>query len=314
MRFNQLLLTVLVLFGAHAPAIAAPNAVPTSAAVKDEAAKQIQRRGSLYRVTQGERVGYLFGTIHVGTADFFPLEPQVTGALALATRLVVELDIRDSAPFHVALAKHGLYPANDTIANHISRDTYVLLETALRSAGVAMNEVSRYKPWLIGNLLMGMELDQNGFKRSHGIEYFLLAAAHDQAKVVDELESADYQLSLFDTMSDAEQEQYLRESMADLKDGKSLRKSRALIDGWSRADATTIAAVMTELSDGDSVSSTFMRQTLLGKRNPEMASRIEGIMKQNKVTFVGVGLLHLLGANGLPELLTQRGYAVEKIY
>ncbi|MNY64023.1 TraB family protein [compost metagenome] len=57
-----------------------------------------------------------------------------------------------------------------------------------------------------------------------------------------------------------------------------------------------------------------MDRTLLGKRNPEMAASIENIMKADQTAFVGVGLLHLLGAQGVPELLRQRGYQVEQIY
>jgi uncharacterized protein YbaP (TraB family) len=37
-------------------------------------------------------------------------------------------------------------------------------------------------------------------------------------------------------------------------------------------------------------------------------------MHSSSVIFIGVGLLHLLGANGLPELLAQRGYLVERVY
>jgi uncharacterized protein YbaP (TraB family) len=37
-------------------------------------------------------------------------------------------------------------------------------------------------------------------------------------------------------------------------------------------------------------------------------------MRSSSVTFIGVGLLHLLGANGLPRLLEHRGYLVERVY
>jgi len=53
---------------------------------------------------------------------------------------------------------------------------------------------------------------------------------------------------------------------------------------------------------------------LLGKRNPEMVANIERIMQQDQVAFVGVGLLHLVGDDGLPQLLKRRGYQVEQLY
>ena len=119
---------------------------------------------------------------------------------------------------------------------------------------------------------------------------------------------------LFIRSNDTQQESYLLENLADLEDGTALRKSQDLIDAWNSADAAKIDASMRELTSGDSVSSRFMRHILLGKRNPEMANAIDNIMKDNKIAFVGVGLLHLLGAQGLPQLLRQRGYVVEKIY
>jgi uncharacterized protein YbaP (TraB family) len=69
-----------------------------------------------------------------------------------------------------------------------------------------------------------------------------------------------------------------------------------------------------QLSLFDSLSAGFMNRVLLGKRNPEMAANIERIMQQDQVAFVGVGLLHLVGENGLPQLLKRRGYLVEQLY
>ena len=79
-------------------------------------------------------------------------------------------------------------------------------------------------------------------------------------------------------------------------------------------DAMAIDALMPDAVGGDSVVSEFTRRVLLGKRNPEMATRIAAIMQDGKTSFVGVGLLHLLGTDGLPRLLAQRGYQVERLY
>lgn len=272
------------------------------------------RRGALYRITRNGETSYLFGTIHVGKQGFFPLEPQVTRALADSKSLVIELDIRENQPFQLALDKHGSYPAGDSVVHHIAPDTLQRLMQALAKAGLSLQTVERYKPWLIANMLVGMELERNGFERSQAVEYFLLDAAQKQDKSVHELESADYQLALFDTLDDAQQETYLRENLADLDDGAALKKSEDLIGAWSTADAPRIRAVLHELTTGDSVSANFMQNMLLGKRNPEMASSIEQIMQSGQVAFVGVGLLHLIGDNGVPQLLRRRGYEVEKLY
>lgn len=278
------------------------------------AAPVVARRGMLYRVTAHGKSSYLYGTVHIGRQDFFPLEPEVAHALTSASNLVIELDIRNGEPIRRALDKYGVYPEGDTIRNHLSLAAFGKLTDALNKAGMSLADVERYKPWMVANLLIGAELTLRGFQRGQAVEYYLLAAAQKQNKKVLQLESADYQLSLFATLDDEQQERYLLENMADLKDGAALRQSLGLIDAWSHADAAKVDAILQEITASHTVASTFMVDTVLGKRNLLMASSIENIMRDNKVAFIGIGLLHLTGPNGLPTLLRQRGYQVEKVY
>lgn len=314
MRFSILpyLLPVLLCL-CCADAARAVESLPTDGAAIAGAAASA-RHGALYRISHGGHIGYLYGTIHVGQGDDTLMAPEVARALADASSVVVELDIRSNDAFQTALRKHGMYADGDSIVHHVSPATLRQLVQALARAGIALQDVERYKPWLIGNMLQGLELDRHGYRRSGAAEYVLLAAAKRGDKTVRELESADYQLAMFDTLDAAQQEQYLRENLADLEDGDALKRSRGLIDAWRAADTPRINAALHAFTTGSSVNATFMQTTLLGKRNPEMASAIERILQQDRVAFVGVGLLHLAGDNGLPQLLKQRGYTIEQLY
>ena len=84
--------------------------------------------------------------------------------------------------------------------------------------------------------------------------------------------------------------------------------------GCQGGDKCLTHALWRDLTSGPTISASFLQQTLLGKRNPEMASAIERIMQHDQRPFVGVGLLHLLGDNSVPQLLKRRGYEVERIY
>jgi len=270
--------------------------------------------GALYRVEHDGKTAYLFGTVHVGKQGAVPLAPEVAQALMASRALVLELDIRQSEPFQLALARHGSYADGDIIQRHVAPQTLRLLVQALSRAGLSLQSMEHYKPWLLANMLVSMELDRNGFQRSGAAEYVLLDAASKQDKAVRELESAESQLALFDTLNERQQEQYLLENLADLSDGQALKKSEELVEAWDSADGQRINAAWRELTTGDTVSAAFMQRTLLGKRNPEMANSIDRILQQDQVAFVGVGLLHLVGDNGLPQLLRQRGYQVEQLY
>jgi uncharacterized protein YbaP (TraB family) len=305
------LFSVLSGFFLH-PAYAENTSAAIAPTIRQAAA--IPQRGTLYRVRHQGNTTYLFGTIHVGKPAFFPLDSQVTSALADASKLVLEIDIRNNETLHHALKKHGLYAAGDTIDRHISVDALLLLRQALGQFGIPFENIMHMKPWLVTNMLVALDLERNGYRRDDGIEYFLLSYAKDQTKTVQELESAEYQLSLYDGMTEADQEQYLRENLAEIIDGIALKKAQALIDAWASANGKAFEDLLQESINERTVSSEFTHRVLLDKRNPEMATKIEVLLKNDRTTFVGVGLLHLIGETGVPTLLRQRGYEVEKLY
>jgi uncharacterized protein YbaP (TraB family) len=305
------LLSVLSGFFLH-PANAENTLAAIAPSVKQAAT--IPQRGTLYRVSHHGNTTYLFGTIHVGKPAFYPLDSQVTRALTDASKLVLEIDIRDNETLHQALKKHGLYAAGDSIDRHISSDALLLLRQALDQFGIPFENIRHMKPWLVTNMLIALDLERHGYGRNDGIEYFLLSLAKEHTKTVQELESAEYQLSLYDGMTEGDQEQYLRENLAEIIDGKALKKAQALIDAWASADGKAFEDLLQESINEKTVSSEFTRRVLLDKRNPEMANKIEALLKNDRTTFVGVGLLHLIGDTGLPTLLRQRGYEVEKLY
>ncbi|HVL77510.1 MAG TPA: TraB/GumN family protein [Noviherbaspirillum sp.] len=309
----KLWMTALLSAALLAPAHAGNDA---AAAVTIQAGRDASvaapTRGALYRVRHEGTVSYLFGTIHVGTPAHMVLDAEVERALMQSRRLVLELDVRDDAPVHRALEKHGLYSPGTGIDRHLDADTLRLLKDALERFGLAYEAVQGMKPWLVANLLQGLELDRNGFRRHYGAEYNLIAFAPGHAVL--ELETAEYQMALFDGMSAAAQEEYLRETLQDLQAGRALRKARELIDAWASADRDTLARLWQESLTEGSRTAEFTHRVLLDERNPLMADKVEILLKERESSFVAVGLLHLIGKNGLPALLRQRGYSVERVY
>jgi len=299
----------------NAAAAASAQAVvmPASASRPDLPHADTPLRGTLYRVRHHGNTAWLFGTIHVGKPTFYPLEREVTAALQTAGKLVLEIDIRDNAPFQRALHAHGTYANGDSIERHLSQESLSLLRLALDRYDMPLDSMRHFKPWLLANMLIGLDLERHGYDRTHGIESFLLSTA-GKAKAVQELESAEYQMSLYDDMTDAMQEQYLRENLAELADGNALRKAQALIEAWASADGNAVEQFMRDSANEKTASSEFMQKVLLDRRNPEMARKIAALLEQEKSSFVGVGLLHLMGDAGVPTLLKAKGYEVEKLY
>jgi uncharacterized protein YbaP (TraB family) len=310
MKFRIAVLLSAVAALLCAPAHAGHDAAATAAAQ----AAPVPQRGTLYRIRHHGQTSYLFGTIHVGVPTFFPLESEVTRALAQASKLVLEIDIRNDVGLQAALLKHGMYGADDDIGRHLPAPLIARLQAALQRYELGYEGVRRYKPWLLANLLLGLDLERSGFRRAHGIEVFLLSQADGQAKAVQELESAEYQMALFDGMDETTQAQYLGEQLAELEDGNAMKKAQALIAAWAGGDGAAVEAMLRESLRENTLSSEFNYRVLLEKRNPEMAEKIAALLEGSESAFVGVGLLHLVGEGGVPKLLRERGFEVEKVY
>lgn len=278
------------------------------------AADAVPHRGTLYRVRYHGSTTYLFGTIHVGTADFFPLAPDVMRAFNRASRLVVELDPRDAQPFQQALQRHGFYPDGDSLDKHLPAPALARVKQALQQYDIPYEKAARMKPWMIANLLDSINLQHHGYQSGEGTEMHLLALADSEKKPIEQLESADFQMGLFDDMPASEQQQYLLESLAELDDGEALKEDVALINAWASADGKAIQGVLVDSGKAKPAASRFIQQVLLDKRNPRMADKIAALVNQGGSSFVAIGLLHLVGKNGVPALLKQRGYQVEKVY
>ncbi len=292
------------------PAQSTAPSVPAASAGASAQAPE----GALYRVKSQGHTAYLFGTIHVGKSEFFPLEPQVTQAFAKAEVLTVEFDISDTAAVQQAVFKYALYPDFGTIEKHVSPKTLERLKKALATLGLPYEGVSHMKPWMAANLLLIASLEKQGYPASLATDSYFINAAKDQGKSIVGLESADFQLGLFDKLPAKEQEAYLTDCLSDLESGTVAKKNQDLLDAWEHADEKAYEGLLAEARNDKSVSGRFFYRELLLARNPAMADKIAQLIKDHDNSFVAVGLMHLTGKEGVPQLLQKKGFEVERIY
>ena len=92
------------------------------------------------------------------------------------------------------------------------------------------------------------------------------------------------------------------------------KNTQELVDAWASADEKAFKHMLAQAQSDHTTSGKFFLQVLLDKRNPAMAGKIETMLKEENVSFVGIGLLHLVGANGVPQILSKHGYEVTRLY
>jgi len=280
-----------------------------------EGAAQAPNHGALFKISQKGHTLYLFGTIHVGAPDFYPLEPRLTAALAHATVLALEIDpLGDPAHMAQAVQKHGLYQQGGPASAELSADYRDRLARLLKQYQIAPESVAPMKPWLLASLLTVSEFSAQGYDTALAVDAWLSKQAHERGQPVVELESAESQMALFDTMSKEEQLRFLEESIDGIEDQEQAQQAREIAEAWRHADAAALEALAQKAEDDPTFSGKFVQKVLLDSRNPTLAANIAKVLARENNSVAAIGVLHLVGPHGVPELLRKRGLAVERIY
>jgi uncharacterized protein YbaP (TraB family) len=270
-------------------------------------------RGALFKITQGAHALYLFGTIHVGAKDFYPLEPRVAGVLKKAPVLALEIDpLGDQQQLARAVQKHGMAAKGSTPG--LSAAWRQRLDRLLKQYNIEPETVAMMKPWLLASLLTVSEFAAQGYDASLAVDAHLSKQAHAAGQKVVELESADSQMALFDQMTAAEQLLFLQEAIAGIEDKEQADQAREIAQAWKNADIKALDALALKAEQDQTFSGRFVQKVLLDGRNPALADGMVKLMGRENNSIAAIGILHLLGKGSVPELLRKRGLGVERIY
>jgi uncharacterized protein YbaP (TraB family) len=274
-----------------------------------------QARGALFKVQSGDHTLYLFGTMHMGRPDFYPLEARISGAVAHASVLALEVDPgRDPAEAAQDMARYGLLAAGSRNYAALPAAQRERLEQVLAQRQIALAAVSQLKPWLLATVLAIGEFSALGYRAELAVDAHLARLAREHQVPLLELESNGAQLALFGRMKEDEQWQFLADSVDAIASGKQGAQVRDIVQAWGQADQRALDAIALEAQQDQSVSGRFIWQVLLVERNAALADKLAALLLRERAPVAALGVLHLVGAHSIPALLRARGLAVERIY
>ncbi len=285
-------------------------------AVHAQESASVPNRGALFRVEGGGHVAWLFGTIHVGARDFYPLEPRLMAALREATVLALEVDPTGSQnDIARAVREHGMYQNGRGPASAELPAPYrPRLDRLLRRYEIGPQSVALMKPWMIASLLTVREFEAQGYQAELAVDAWLAQQAHGRGQKVIELESVQGQMALFGRMPLADQALFLQECIDAIEDKEQAGDARDIARAWATADQVALDRIAAKTAADTTYSGKFVSQVLLAGRNPTLAVRIAALLKSERRSVAAIGVLHLVGAGSVPELLRARGLLVERVY
>ncbi|MBR7799944.1 TraB/GumN family protein [Undibacterium fentianense] len=271
-------------------------------------ANESPTRGLLFEIKSGNQRAYLFGSIHIAKADFYPMSSKVEAAYRQADTVAIEADTSDTQAVQAMMPKLS-YLAPDKLENHLSSTTWTSLKAVF---GPALEQMQAYKPFVVTSGLAVQIGMQMGYEPKYGIDLHFIQRAKSDKKALVELESLAFQADVLGGLSDEEGDALLSSTIESLKKQEFLSELDHIVKAWKAADAAAIAKLFVDSANKDPASKKMMKM-LMDDRNEGMAAKINQLLGSGKKLFVVVGAGHLAGEKSIVDLLRKQGIEVNQI-
>jgi uncharacterized protein YbaP (TraB family) len=225
-------------------------------------------------------------------------------AYAMSKILVMELDLNEVGADSAleSGAELETLPEGQTLAEAAGPQLYAKFLARAQPLGLQPEVLSHFQPWFAALMLQQLELSQSGFDPAAGVdEQFALLAQTDHKPVIG-LETIDEQLGFFAHLSLEQQREFLRSTLEDASSAES--ETDAVVQAWQRGDTGKLEQL---LRSGSNESPELYR-LLTTERNRRWLPKITQLLTGDDNCLVIVGALHLIGHDGLIEMLQRQGY------
>ena len=268
-----------------------------------------QDKSFLWQVRSDKSNIYILGSIHFLKNENYPLKKTIEKAFDSTEKLVLEIDLKSADPGAVqrVTLEKGINRDGKTLQQNVSPETYSLAEKRAQELGIDIRALSPLKPWIVALTMTAVQLQKLGFDPKHGVDRYLAERAIKSGKTIAGLETVAFQIGLIDDLSERDQEAMLRQSLKEMDRLESGLDQ--IVRAWSTGDVDSLEALL--LSGMREYPAVY--QKVIVDRNRRWLPEIEKMIERGESTLIVVGAGHLVGKDGVVELLKARGYTVEQM-
>jgi uncharacterized protein YbaP (TraB family) len=310
-NIKQIFLCYLLIFASisHAEAeIGCPPALTPNPEVVKAAARNAKDHGFLWKLSKQDHTSYLYGTIHIGKVDWMFPGPLVKKAIYSSDTMALEMDMLD--PDIQARMKKSMETMH---ANAIPKTLIDKLKKQAKIECIPYEVLSKMPPEFQLITLGLSDARKSDLEAAYAIDVVLAGWGHSAKKSIVSLESPEMQIEMLLSNTPEETAIATEEGLAHLESGRANKQIKHITEAWVKSDYDDISKFTEwcECLDTDFDRKSMKR--LLDDRNLSLADNIDALHMGGKQVFAAVGSLHMVGQQGLPALMSMRGYAVEKI-
>lgn len=287
------------------------------------AAQDPYSRGNMWRATKGDHQINLISTIHLHDVRLTEVTAALSANITASDLVMLELTKEDMMAFGQGPAKSPqeyFILDGPTFPEFLPKEKWVRLSEALRARGVPPMLAAQFRPWYMNVIMMTPPcVMADAVAQKHGLDMMIYEVAKDADIPIQSLDNLD---ALLDTLQEGTREEHL----------KALDMNLAVADRAPAQVRTTVDAYFNEEIGLNWAFSKFyfenevelpvaekakawqvLEGRLLNDRNTAWMEKILPASAEHEVITVAVGALHMVGERGLPNLLAQEGYHLERV-
>jgi uncharacterized protein YbaP (TraB family) len=327
-----LLSLILVLFSAQAhaeDATCGAHDLVAELQKKDPAAyekllaegKKIKNSG--YRFWKLEKPGqapdWLLGTMHVADPRVTTLPTEAKAAFADADTVILESDeILDQKAASLKLfAKPDLMMFADkkTIIDYLTPDDQKVLEKGLLARGIPLGSVVKMKPYIIASMVSLSTCELS--RKAQGAAFLDMKLAVDAQAAGKQVKGVETLQEQLEAMASLPMDFHVRALVSAVRYPQyTADMMETTLQLYLRGQIGLVFPAGSYFSPdkqaGDAKDNALFEEKLITIRNHHMADRGDPILAKGNV-FMAVGALHLIGDQGVVELLRKKGYTATPI-
>ncbi len=255
----------------------------------------------LWEVSDGDSKIYLLGSVHVANEEMYPLNEVIESSYQDSDALVLEVVVDKINPMQ--MMSRMMLQGGKTLKDEMDSVSYYEFKSVMDSLQIPEMNYVMLKPWAATLIMMQTVMQKEGFQQDLGFDFYFLGKARTEEKEVFGLETLEQQLDAFEELSEFSSD-FFKYSLVEMENTKTMIDD--MLKAWKEGDVDKIEQII-NTSIGDTENFEKINEIMLDKRNFLMIEKIEDYLKANKQYFVIVGAGHLVGENGLLQLLEKTG-------
>ena len=252
---------------------------------------------------------YLLGSVHLLRREDHPLPAVIDSAYDDAELLFMELDMDDLDPLamQATINRIGMLDEGQTLQQLMGDELYAQALAAAEDLDIPLEMLEQTEPWYAAITIEQLALARIGFNPLYGVEMHMMQKASRDGKPIEGFESVDEQLGFLDGLSLDAQRELLMQTLAESESIMEIMDE--LIRAWRTGD---IAYMENNLLK-DVAKYPELYDTIVADRNRNWVKTIDKLLDESDDYLIIVGALHLVGDDGVPRLLEQRGVTVTQL-